>query len=79
MFAVFGRSWELAKASLSVLRSDKELLIFPLISFLGLVLVSVVFFIPFLALGGLNFDTGQPSIAAYAVLFVFYIVSYTVT
>ena len=46
MFAAFGRSWELAKASLSVLRSDKELLIFPLISFLGLVLVSIVFIIP---------------------------------
>jgi hypothetical protein len=79
VFAVFGRSWELAKASLSVLRSDKELLIFPLISFIGLVLVSIVFFIPFLALGGLNFETGQPSIAAYAVLFVFYLVTYTVT
>ena len=79
MFAVFGRSWELAKASLSVLRSDKELLIFPLISFIGLVLVSIVFFIPFLALGGINFETGQPSIAAYALLFVFYLVTYTVT
>ena len=79
MFAVFGRSWELAKASLSVLRSDKELLIFPLISFLGLVLVSIVFLVPFVALGGINFETGQPSIAAYAVLFVFYLVTYTVT
>jgi len=79
VFAVFGRSWELAKASLSVLRSDKELLIFPLISFVGLVLVSIVFFIPFLALGGINFETGQPSIAAYALLFVFYLVTYTVT
>jgi len=79
VFAVFGRSWELAKASLSVLRSDKELLIFPLISFVGLVLVSLVFLIPFAALGGINFETGQPSIAAYALLFVFYLVTYTVT
>lgn len=30
MFATFGRSWQLAKASLSVLRSDKELLLFPI-------------------------------------------------
>ncbi len=80
MFAVFGRSWELAKASLSVLRSDKELLIFPLISFLGLVVVSIAFFVPWLAVGGLTqFETGEPNILSYVILFVFYLVTYTVT
>lgn len=41
MFDTFRRSWELAKASLAVLRSDKELLIFPLISFLALAVVTI--------------------------------------
>src|SRR5690606_36214760 len=32
MFEKFSRSWELVKASASVLRSDKELMLFPVIS-----------------------------------------------
>ena len=32
MFEKFSRSWELVKASAAVLRSDKELMLFPLIS-----------------------------------------------
>lgn len=80
MFAVFGRSWELAKASLSVLRSDKELLIFPLISFVGLILVSIAFLVPWVLIGGLTqFETGEPNILSYALLFVFYLVTYAVT
>ena len=57
MFARFGRSIDLAKASFGVLRSDKELLIFPLVSFIVLVLVSISFFVPFYALGGVTFRT----------------------
>ena len=41
MFASFGRSIELAKASFAVLRSDKELLLFPLVSFIALVVGSI--------------------------------------
>ena len=32
MFEKFSQSWSLVKASASVLRSDKELLVFPLLS-----------------------------------------------
>ena len=35
MFEKFSRSWELVKASAAVLRSDKELMVFPLISGAG--------------------------------------------
>ena len=81
MFARFGRSVDLAKASFGVLRSDKELLIFPLVSFIVLVLVSISFFVPFCALGGVSIpnDGGSLPIVAYVVLFLFYLVSYTVT
>jgi hypothetical protein len=80
MFDSIGRSWELAKGSFRVLRSDKELLIFPLLSFIALVIVSISFFLPFMWVGGItSAQNGETNIASYVVAFVFYVVSYTVT
>ena len=80
MFDSIGRSWELAKGSFRVLRSDKELLIFPLLSFVALVIVSISFFLPFMWVGGIaSAQNGETNIASYVVAFVFYVVSYTVT
>jgi len=80
VFERFGRSIELAKASFSVLRSDKELLLFPLVSFLFLVLVTASFAVPFILTGGIQDATeGQVNVVSYVVLFLFYVVSYTVT
>lgn len=80
MFSSIGRSWELAKGSFRVLRSDKELLIFPFLSFIALVIVSISFFFPFAAVGGItSAQNGETNIASYVVAFLFYVVSYTVT
>lgn len=80
MFDSIGRSWELAKGSFRVLRSDKELLIFPFLSFIALVIVSISFFFPFMWVGGItSAQNGETNIASYVVGFVFYVVSYTVT
>lgn len=79
MFAKFAQSWSLVKASASVLRSDKELLVFPLLSGLASLVVMASFFVP-AVLGGL-FDgvrEGEHNIALYAVLFAFYVVQYFV-
>jgi hypothetical protein len=46
MFEKFARSWELAKASAAVLRSDKELMLFPLVSAAATLLVLATFAIP---------------------------------
>jgi hypothetical protein len=46
MFERFSRSWELAKASASVLQSDKELLVFPLMSGLAALVVMATFVVP---------------------------------
>lgn len=73
------RSWKLAQASLEVLKKDKELLIFPLISGIVMVFVTLTFLIPTLV-GNLFdqiFDTGIP-IFGYIVLFLFYLVQYFV-
>jgi hypothetical protein len=80
MFNSIGRSWELAKGSWRVLRADKELLIFPLLSFVALLLVSLSFLVPFVMFGGItSAQNGEVNIASYVLAFAFYVVSYTVT
>ena len=50
MFEKFSRSWELVKASASVLRSDKELMLFPILSGIATLAVLATFLVPMLAL-----------------------------
>ena len=73
------RSWALAKASLEVLKHDKELIIFPLISGIVMFFITLTFLIPTLVGNILDniFDTGMP-IFGYVILFLFYLVQYTV-
>jgi hypothetical protein len=75
MLDSISRSWELVKASASVLKSDKELLIFPAISALALLIVTATFFLPLLLTG---FFEGQTEMGAtgYILLFIFYLVQY---
>lgn len=79
MFQRFSNSWALVKASASVLRADKELMVFPAISAALSVLVLVTFAVPSV-LAGL-FDTGAGEgfpFAGYVVGFLFYVVQYFV-
>lgn len=73
------RSWKLAQASLEVLKQDKELLVFPIISSIVMIFVTLTFLIPTLL--GNVFDTilntGFP-VFGYVVLFLFYMVQYFV-
>lgn len=73
------RSWVLAKASLEVLRKDKELMIFPILSSIALLMVTATFLFPMLVGSLLDniFESGI-SFFGYIVLFLFYIVQYTV-
>lgn len=73
-----GRSWALAKASYRVLRADRELVIFPLISFIALVVVLVSFAVPLAVVGIADLDTGELSPAGIVIGFVFYVVAYSV-
>jgi len=54
MAGKFARSWALMKASAAVLRSDKSLLVFPLLSGLCTLLVAASFLVPVavMAIGG---------------------------
>ncbi|TPG45889.1 hypothetical protein EAH75_17610 [Rhodanobacter glycinis] len=83
MAGKFARSWALMKASATVLRSDKSLLVFPLLSGLCTLLVAASFLIPLavMVIGGEH--AGQDfhqrmSAGTYLLMFAFYLVQYFV-
>jgi hypothetical protein len=81
MFRRLDNSWNLVKASWAVLRADKELLIFPIISLVVVTLVSLTFLVP----GFFLFGPGESASRAnwanplfLLFLLVFYLAQYTV-
>jgi len=76
----FARSWALVKASAAVLRSDRELLVFPLLSSVCALLVAATFFTP-LVFGGAfaHFhEGGQTPLWLWPLAFLFYLCQYFV-
>ncbi len=82
MFTRLSNSWELVKASVAVLRDDKELIVFPIISTVGVLLVTISFALPMIFAG--VFDSlisGQENnagIISFIVAFLFYVAQYFV-
>jgi hypothetical protein len=80
MFTRLSNSWELIKASMRVLAADKELIVFPIVSAIGVLIVTLTFAVP-LFLSNF-FDSaifaGQAQVLGLVVLFLFYVVQYTV-
>lgn len=76
MFDRISRSWTLVKASAAVLRSDKELLLFPVISAFATLLVLATFMVPVLGLKLFEGDTLGPLGAVVG--FLFYLCQYFV-
>lgn len=75
MFEKISRSWELAKASARVLNSDRELLIFPIVSSICVLVVLATFLVPAVALDlfGQGYTAGSLLFA-----FAFYFCQYFV-
>lgn len=75
------RSWELVKASWSVLQADKELLVFPIVSSIAVLTVMVTFAVPMFLTGmfesGFVRGGGIP-VAGILLGFAFYAVQYTI-
>lgn len=79
MFARIGNSWELVKASAAVLSADKELIIYPIVSSIGVLIVTISFALPFLLTDLLgSFFAGGSQVLGYVVLFFFYLAQYIV-
>lgn len=77
MFSAVGRTWDLTKQSFAVLQADKEILLFPVISALAAIVVSISFLVPLLLSGALQaVSQGAGTATTYATLFVYYYVSY---
>ena len=75
MFDRFSRSWELVKASASVLRSDKELLVFPVLSGIAAMIVVATFLVPAFAM---RLFEGEAGIGTAVIGFLFYLCQYFV-
>ena len=75
MFEKFSRSWALVKASASVLRSDKELLLFPVLSGLAAMIVAATFLVPAFAMKVFDGDAG---VGSFVLGFLFYLCQYFV-
>lgn len=79
MAGTFSRSMEIFRESLGVLKKDKELVLFPIISSLVMLLLTATFFIPVFFISGIRngeFDSANP--LYYVLLFIFYLVGYFV-
>ncbi|MFQ5855563.1 MAG: DUF6159 family protein [Anaerolineae bacterium] len=79
MFTRITNSWELVKASAAVLRADKELIVFPIVSSIGVLIVTATFAVPMLLAG--VFDSllaGESRVLGAVVAFLFYVVQYLV-
>ncbi len=72
-------SWELVKASFQVLSADKELVVFPIVSAMGTLIVTLTFALP-MFLSGLmdSLFSERIQVAGFVVIFLFYIVQYTI-
>ena len=81
MFDRLSRSWQLVKASATVLRQDKHLMVFPLISTVAMLFVLASFALPVLGTVGLDGIEGMVEGrdgVVYAATFAFYVVQYFV-
>lgn len=81
MFQRISNSWQLVKSSWAVLRADKELVVFPIVSIIGVILVTATFLVPtFFAGLFTKFAAGEQGSKALmgGLAFVFYVVLYTV-
>jgi hypothetical protein len=75
-------SWDLVKASFSVLREDKELLIYPILSSIGVLIVTISFALPSLITGGIQIGISETGfnidILGFIIAFLFYFTQYFV-
>jgi hypothetical protein len=80
MASKISNSWELVKASANVLNKDKELVIFPILSTIGVIIVTATFLLP-MFFSGLIESVAEGmggEVISFIVLFLFYIVQYFV-
>src|SRR5258708_16640169 len=81
IFTRFSNGWNIAMNSWSVLKENRQLILFPILSGISLVLVIASFFLIAFASVGWNFEgfrdiQDQSTAVHYAIVFVYYLVNY---
>lgn len=72
MFEIFGRSFQLVQESFRVLKKDKEIILFPILSGIVTFLLFISFIIPIFLTSG--FEGGN--YLSYVLVFLYYLLSY---
>ncbi|MBC8046332.1 MAG: hypothetical protein H7Y00_06015 [Fimbriimonadaceae bacterium] len=77
-FDRLSNGWKLSMSSFSVLKKNKQLIIFPILSGAALILIMATFAIGALGANGWDFDNIQEtsSVTTYALMFIYYVVNY---
>ncbi len=73
----FSNSWALIKASAAILRQDRELIVFPIVSMIASILLMIGFAVPIWFTGAYE-SLNEGSVATYTVAFLFYLCQYTI-
>jgi len=79
IFDKFSNGWTIAVTSFKVLKANKQLIIFPILSAASLILIFGSFFVAMFASAGWDMDNlryTDNKAVGYAVLFAFYVVNY---
>jgi hypothetical protein len=78
----FSTSWTLMKASWRILKKDKEMLLFPIISGIALLIIFASFIIPLSMMDSFNwvhnFLSKNEEIFNFLLIFIFYYITYFV-
>ena len=75
MFQHFSHSWQLVKESFAVLKKDKEIMLFPIISGILTVIAFISLFVPFAVFSFLNAGSDLSSPFFYLLLFIYYLIT----
>lgn len=76
----FSNGWTIAANSFKVLKENRQLILFPILSGISMIVIVASFFTAVLGFNGWNIDNVQENsrVAGYAILFAFYIINYFV-
>ena len=79
-FTRLSNGWKLTVTSFRVLRENKQLILFPILSGVALVLIMASFLLPILGMAGWDIDAiGEPdTLTTYLLVFLYYVVNYFV-
>jgi hypothetical protein len=75
---IFSRSYQIFKESLTVLKEEKMLALFPIISGLVMIILTIGLLVPLYYLAGIKEGTVENNPLIYVFLFIFYFVGYFV-